>query len=68
MGERPSLGCSCSEEALSSSPFALIHRSAWKESSQKSISTILHGLPLCERRMAYFPALELVAKHKILEQ
>ena len=47
---------------------ALIHRSAWKENSQKSISTILHGLPLWERRMAYFPALELVAKHKLLEQ
>ena len=33
--------------------------------SQKSGSTILHSLPLWERRMAYFPALEIIAKHKI---
>jgi hypothetical protein len=44
---------------------ALIHRSAWKVKSQKSISKILHSLPLWERRMAYFFALELIAKHKI---
>jgi hypothetical protein len=31
-------------------------------------TTILHGLPLWERRMAYFPALELIAKHKIWQQ
>jgi hypothetical protein len=47
---------------------ALIHPSAWKGNSQKSISTILHSLPLRERRMTYFPALELIAKHKIWEQ
>jgi hypothetical protein len=47
---------------------ALIHRSAWKGYSRKSISTILHSLPLWERRMAYFPALELIAKHKTREQ
>jgi hypothetical protein len=46
----------------------LIHRSAWKGNSQKSISTILDSLPLWERRMAYFPALELIAKHKISEE
>jgi hypothetical protein len=28
---------------------------------------MLHNLPLWERRMAYFPALELIAKHKISE-
>ena len=36
--------------------------------STKSISTILHSLPLWERRMTYFPALELIAQHKLLEQ
>ena len=35
--------------------------------SRKSISTILHRQPLLERRIAYFPALELIAKHKIWE-
>jgi hypothetical protein len=45
----------------------LIHRIAWKGNSPKSISTILHSLPPWERRMAYFPALELIAKHKIWE-
>ena len=49
-------------------PYALIQRSAWNSNSQKSISPILHSLPLWERRMAYFPALELIAKHKIWEQ
>jgi len=29
---------------------------------------MLHGLPLWERGMAHFPALELIAKYKILEQ
>jgi hypothetical protein len=29
---------------------------------------MLYGMPLWERRMAYFPALELIAKHKIWEQ
>jgi hypothetical protein len=29
---------------------------------------MLHGMPLWERRMAYFPALELIAQHKIWEQ
>ena len=45
----------------------LIHRIAWKGNSPKSISTIPHSLPPWERRMAYFPALELIAKHKIWE-
>jgi hypothetical protein len=41
----------------------VIHRSTWKVDSQKSISTIiLHSLPLWERRMGYFPTLELIAK------
>src|SRR5215212_9896126 len=39
-----------------------IHRSAWKGNSQKSISTILHSLPLWEQRMAYFSILELKRK------
>jgi hypothetical protein len=47
---------------------ALIHRSAWKGNSQKSISRIVHGLPLWEQRMAYGPTLELIAKHKVWEQ
>jgi len=46
----------------------LIHRSAWKENSPKCITTILHSLPLWERRMAHSPALQLVTKHKIWEQ
>jgi hypothetical protein len=29
---------------------------------------MLHSLPLWERRMAYFPALELIAKHEKWEQ
>jgi hypothetical protein len=29
---------------------------------------MLHSMPLWERRMVYFPALELIAKHMILEQ
>jgi hypothetical protein len=46
-----------------------IHLSAWKGNSAKSISTIiLHSLPLWEQMIAYFPALELIAKHKICEQ
>ena len=49
-------------------PLALIHRSSWNRNSQKSISTNLHSLPLRERRMAYFPALELSAKHSIWEE
>jgi hypothetical protein len=28
---------------------------------------MLHGLPLWERGMAHFPALELIAKHKVME-
>jgi hypothetical protein len=47
---------------------ALIYRSAWKGNSPKSISMISHSLPLWERRMASFPALELIAQHKIWEQ
>jgi hypothetical protein len=35
--------------------------------SPKSTYRMLHGMPLWERRMAYFPALELIAKHKIWE-
>jgi hypothetical protein len=38
-----------------------IHWSAWKGYSPKSISMISHSLPLWERRMASFPALELIA-------
>jgi hypothetical protein len=45
-----------------------IHPIAGKGNSQKSISTILHRLPLWERSMAYFSALELVARHTIWEQ
>jgi hypothetical protein len=29
---------------------------------------MLHSLPLWEQRMAYFPALEVIAKHKIWKQ
>jgi hypothetical protein len=29
---------------------------------------MLHGMPVWERTMAYLPALELLAKHKILEE
>jgi hypothetical protein len=29
---------------------------------------MLYGMPLWERRMANFPALELIAKHEIWEQ
>ena len=47
---------------------ALIHPSAWKGNSQKSTYRMLYGMPLWERRMAYFPALELIAKHEIWEQ
>jgi hypothetical protein len=36
--------------------------------SQKSNYSLLHSLLLWERRMAYFSALELIAKHKIWEQ
>jgi hypothetical protein len=39
-----------------------------KGNSQKSISTILHSQNLWERGMAQFPALELIAKHKIGEK
>jgi hypothetical protein len=46
----------------------LIHRGAWKGNSQNSISTILHSLPLWKLRIVYFPALEVIAKHMILEQ
>jgi hypothetical protein len=36
--------------------------------SPKSTYRMLHSLPLWERRMAYFPAMELIAKHKIMKQ
>jgi hypothetical protein len=36
--------------------------------SRNSTYRILHRLPLWERRIAYFTALELIAKHKIWEQ
>jgi hypothetical protein len=42
--------------------------SAWKWNSQKFTYRMLHSLPLWEQRMAYFHALELTAKHKIMEQ
>jgi hypothetical protein len=44
------------------------HTSAWKGNSQKSTYRMLHSLPVLEQRIAYFPALELVAKLKIREQ
>lgn len=36
--------------------------------SPKSTYTLLYGMLLWERRMAYFHALKLIAKHKIWEQ
>jgi hypothetical protein len=45
-----------------------MHQSAWKGNSQKSTYRTLHSLPLWEQMMAYFYALELVAKHKIWQE
>jgi hypothetical protein len=47
---------------------APIHPTSGKETSPKCISTILHSLPLWEQRMAYFHALESIARHKLWEQ
>jgi NADH:ubiquinone oxidoreductase subunit E len=45
-----------------------IHPTSSKGNSHKSISRILNSLPLWEQRMAYLPALELIAKYKIWEE
>jgi hypothetical protein len=41
---------------------------AWKANPPNSTYRMLHSLPLWEQRMAYFPALGLIAQHKIWEQ
>ena len=49
-------------------PLALIHRSAYKGNSRKSISTILQSPTRLRTANGLFSTLRLIARHKILEQ